>query len=157
MLHIARIEDAHTGVTSVLNVEVPVGASVVEKITERIHGYDWNLLDVTPMGEPDPPIEPDPRFPDRPTHPDLARLSAAAKEQDHVAETRGLKEALDADRDSVLYMAEGRITRALGPSAVRIDNLSLYLDAFQLGVGFANRGGHRPIETSDNAGEGGAL
>ena len=103
-------------------------------------------------------IPPDPRFPDRPHTLDFARLSSAISEQDAVAEALGLEEALGVDPDSLLYMAEARIQKALlygvsidAPSSVILQ--SIFFDGFQLGVGFQKRGGHRPTETG-TAGEG---
>lgn len=103
-------------------------------------------------------LDPDPRFPNRPTHPDLARLSSAAAEQDAVSDMLGLDAALLIDVNSAVYMARSR-AHAIGfteiPKAVETRILSLYLDALHMGIGFANRGGHRPAQTG-TAGEGSA-
>lgn len=109
-------------------------------------------------GDDEPLLEPDARFPERPHTLDLARLSSALHEQDAVAEVAGLPQAMDVDPASLTYMAKLRIQAALlngarvglHPDLILV---SLYFDAFQLGVGFQNRGGHRPDETG-NAGEG---
>lgn len=97
-------------------------------------------------------IPPDPRFPDRPHTLDFARLSSAAAEQDAVADMLGIEQAAKVDLDSLIYMAKGRLGKVgILPTP---QALSLYVDAFHLGVGFQERGGHRPNETG-NAGEGG--
>lgn len=100
-------------------------------------------------------LEFDGRFPDRPMHPDFARLSSAVSEQDAVADALGVEEALKVDEDSLLYLAKHRVGMYFGvrPMNVTAAYLGLYFDAFQLGVGFAERGGHRPAETG-TAGEG---
>lgn len=101
-------------------------------------------------------LDPDPRFPQRPRHPDLARLSSAAAEQDAVSDMLGLDAALLIDVDSAVYMARRR-AHAIGfaevPPPIETRILSLYLDALHMGIGFANRGGHRPTKTG-TAGEG---
>lgn len=100
----------------------------------------------------------DPAHPDRPDTLDFARLSSAVSEQDALTEMLGLSVALEADEPSVRYLARGRIEMALMVGAMsglesRDILLMLYYDAFQLGVGFQKRGGHRPEETG-TAGEG---
>ena len=101
-------------------------------------------------------LPPDPRFPNRPHTLDFARLSSAAGEQDAVADMLDVTEALECDMESLMYMAEARMKKVgLGFSRpeTRIMLFALYFDAFQLGVGFQKRGGHRPDETG-TAGEG---
>lgn len=89
-------------------------------------------------------IPPDPRFPNRPHTLDFARLSSAASEQDAVADAVSLSEALEVDTLSLLYMAQERIRMTgIEPDPL---SLALYLDAFQLGVGFTKRGGSRNNE-----------
>lgn len=104
----------------------------------------------------DPPLPVDPRFPDRPTHPDFARLSATVIEQDQRAETFGINAAASVHLPSFAYLAQRRVRMAtegleLG-EGMAVAILATYLDAFQLGVGFAERGGHRPSQTG-TAGE----
>ena len=110
----------------------------------------------------DDPIPADPRFPDRPTHPDFARLSSAIQEQDAVADMLGLNEAMQVDEASLLYMANGRIDAVLSAVLSVLPNmratiLALYSDAFHLGVGFTERGGHRPTETGTTGEKEGSL
>lgn len=114
------------------------------------------ILDTLPKDEP---LEPDPRFPKRPTHPDFARLSSAVAAQDAEADMLGVNQAASVHLPSFAYLAQQRVSMALTHLPVghelAVAVLSLYLDAFQLGVGFTNRGGHRdlPAETG-TAGEG---
>lgn len=103
-------------------------------------------------------LPPDPRFPDRPHTLDFARLSSSVSEQDAIADLLGLEAALGIEPDSLLYMAEARIQKAMvigvaAGSPPEVILQSLYFDAFQMGVGFQKRGGHRPTETG-TAGEG---
>jgi hypothetical protein len=107
---------------------------------------------------PDPLLPHDPRFPHRPQTLDFARLSSAVSQQDALADLLGVEEALEVDEASLKYMAEQRIQAALihgasegAPSSVILE--SIYFDAFQLGVGFQKRGGHRSDKTG-TAGEG---
>jgi hypothetical protein len=134
--------DAPIWVFDVDGVSIDADAGYVERPSE----HDDNLLPA------------DPRFPGRPHTLDFARLSSAVSEQDAIAELLGLEEALGIDAESLLYMAEARIAKALvigaaagSPPSVTLQ--SLYFDAFQMGVGFQKRGGHRPTETG-TAGEG---
>lgn len=102
----------------------------------------------------DDTLTPDPRFPNRPTHPDLARLSSAAAEQDAIADMLGINEAAKVDLPSFAYIAQNRILMMFNDGSpltveLSVKILSLYLDAFHLGVGFAKRGGHRPANTGN--------
>lgn len=103
-------------------------------------------------------LEPDPRFPDRPDTLDFARLSSILNAQDAIADMLGFDEALDVDLKSLQYAARNRIQASLITGAMTgmppeaIIEM-LYIDAFQLGVGFQKRGGHRPEEPAQ-AGEG---
>lgn len=147
---IATIENDRTGETTRINLTLTAGQTVVEAIvaSRKVGDYAWNLLDVERGQSDDAPLPPDPNFPDRPTHPDFARMSSAAIEQDAIADMLGLSEAASFDLESLAYIADARVHAALGA----VDHLThrtsllmpvLYMDAFQLGVGFERRGGHR--------------
>lgn len=91
-------------------------------------------------------------FPDRPQHPDFERMSAVVIKLDLDAEAGiALTNLVGADLESVVYMADQRALRSFGPKrwalaspTLRQGILALYLDAFALGAGFNNLGGHRP-------------
>lgn len=110
----------------------------------------------------DPLLEPDPRFPDRPHTLDFARLSGAVGHQDAVGDMLGLEAALQVDFDSLAYMARGRIQMAMlsgarsGLSGELILQ-TIYMDAFNLGVLFQQRGGRRLDETGTTPEKGGSL
>lgn len=90
-------------------------------------------------------IPPDPRFPERPHTLDFARLSAAVAYNDAVADMLDVNAALECDMASLIYLAKGRAGAFFGgESLVKTAHLALYMDAFQLGVEFTKRGGHRP-------------
>lgn len=150
------IENDRTGQSHLLTIEAGPGESLFEKIDAVVHGYGWNMLDVELLDEPDVPIPYDPRFPGRPTHPDFARLSSAVAEQDAVADVVGLEAALSADVGSLHYMGRHRVEALLRGEDITWGMLTklmaIYFDAFQLGVGFTERGGHRPHKTG-NTGE----
>lgn len=89
-------------------------------------------------------IPPDPAFPNRPHTLDFARLSAAVAHQDAVADMLDVTDALECDMDSLIYLAKQRAGASFGgPHMVKTAHLAIYLDAFQLGVEFQKRGGHR--------------
>ncbi|QIG59097.1 hypothetical protein SEA_RUBYRALPH_89 [Microbacterium phage RubyRalph] len=105
-------------------------------------------------------IDPDPRFPNRPTHPDFARLSSAVIEQDAIADLLGLEQAAKFDLASATYLARGRVEMmgfAGAHENVIMRITTLYLDALNLGIGFAERGGHRPAETGTAGDKEGSL
>jgi hypothetical protein len=89
-------------------------------------------------------IPPDPRFPERPHTLDFARLSAAVAYNDALADMLDVGAVLECDMESLIYLAKGRAGFSFGGEhMVRTAHLAIYLDAFQLGVEFERRGGHR--------------
>lgn len=150
MKYLIRAEDNDTGQVIEKTVELAVGESASGTFPATLGERVWNILDVTPIGEEDEPIPADDRFPDRPDHPDFARLSSAVAEQDAVADMLGIREATSVDFQSLSYMAQNRIsvvypTFPLIPPEQGVGLIALYVDAFQLGVGFTERGGHREV------------
>ena len=165
MKYEVTVESDRSGAQSTIEVDVAKG----ESIADAIHASGkiaeaWNLLDVVAVtwDEPDDePLPADPRFPDRPTHPDFARLSSAVMQQDAVADMLGIREAANVDFESLTYLAQHRIHAAIGgvpvPTWLMTTMGALYFDAFTLGVGFTERGGHRPAETGNPGEKEGSL
>jgi len=86
----------------------------------------------------------DPGFPHRPQTLDFARLSAAVSYNDAVADMLDVGAVLECDMDSLVYVAKQRAGMSFGgPHMVHTAHLAIYMDAFQLGVEFERRGGHR--------------
>jgi hypothetical protein len=89
-------------------------------------------------------IPPDPAFPNRPQTLDFARLASAVAHNDAVADMLDVGAVIECDMESLLYLARQRAGMSFGgPQMVRTAHLSIYLDAFALGVEFERRGGHR--------------
>jgi hypothetical protein len=86
----------------------------------------------------------DPAFPNRPQTLDFARLAGAVAHNDAVADMLDLGAVLECDMDSLVYLAKQRAGMSFGgPHMVKTAHLAIYFDAFQLGVEFERRGGHR--------------
>ncbi|QUE25637.1 hypothetical protein SEA_SADLAD_91 [Microbacterium phage SadLad] len=159
MKYIIRAEDNDTGQIVEKEVELRVGESAASTFPTSLGERVWNILDVTPIGENET-LDPDPRFPNRPTHPDFARLSSAVIEQDAIADMLGLEQAAKFDLASATYLARGRVEMmgfAGAHENVIMRITMLYLDALNLGIGFAERGGHRPAETGTAGDKEGSL
>lgn len=114
-------------------------------------------------GEPDPIIPADEKFPDRPQHLDFARLSAAAELVDNYPEELSPPKAIGIDDDSLSYMAVNRMGAgigALGPLALFLEPTvtlaAAWSDGLAVGIEYHRRGGSRPAETGNTAGEGSA-
>jgi hypothetical protein len=91
---------------------------------------------------------PDPRFPNRPDHPNFWRLSKAVIANDDAADHGVPIETIMANLgvespESVEYMAEQRVLRALGHNFVspqaKAMLMGLWIDAFVAGVGFTQQ------------------
>jgi hypothetical protein len=102
---------------------------------------------------------PNAEHPDRPDHEDFRLLAELMQDLDRQAEFGvPVEELVPADQNSVIYAADQRLLRALGPGwltltrAMKMTLLAVYLDAFTLGTSFANRR-HADNETG-TAGEG---
>lgn len=144
--------------------DIAAGAEAIRALNRRLAERDGPTYRASPedqaravleaLVDNEPLLDPDPRFPERPHTLDFARLSSAAGEMDAVADMLSFDEALGCDMESLLYIAKGRAGLSFGgPHMVKSAHLAIYFDAFQLGVGFQKKGGHRPNETG-TAGEG---
>lgn len=89
------------------------------------------------------------KFPGRPDHPDFWRLSEVLLRIDG-ATTEGRESVVDVlgvDMASFMYAANERVSRAVDQQRQVGDPylllMTVYMDAFALGKGFAEAGGHR--------------
>jgi hypothetical protein len=88
------------------------------------------------------------KFPNRPDHPDFWRMSEVLLRIDGATSEGGesAPDVLGVDMDSFMYVASERIRRAVDIGGGQLPATVLYMvfmDAFALGKGFAEAGGHR--------------
>lgn len=98
----------------------------------------------------------DPRFPDRPQHPDFWRLSEVIVRIDGAATEGGesVEDLMGVDLESFMYFAQHRVRRArdlarhpsrpFGAESLEVLLMTLYMDAFALGKGFAEAQQQQP-------------
>lgn len=97
----------------------------------------------------------DERFPDRPQHPDFWRMVDATLEGDAESQvdfTAFLRRFVD--HDSLVYLAQQRVLRALQTLEVESDlhdtmlvvMMATWMDGWIVGCGYEKRGGHQDDE-----------